>query len=262
MVSSSKRNASLRKLSPTFSDIRSRRSSFITPASSSTSDEQLPKSARFSSRPDEHPIARLTNPVRTSPPLVETVECDASDDDEPLIPSQEILECVVESNTELNVLLPGNSFKQFLVDNFVCRFCHLDIKEKNIDVINIGCACNVFWKCSSTECGKEGKILSKPATSELSGNYRVRNHTELYSDLGDYDINRQVILACQQSGGGSRMAKTFCSLMSVSKRAIWNDGFSKVEQLIGKAQICLGKQILHKNLQQEIQESPMDLTLN
>ena len=58
------------------------------------------------------------------------------------------------------------------------------------------------------------------------------------------------------------MAATFGGLMSLSRRSIWLDNFSKVEQVIGKAQISLGKTIIRSNLQKEIALSPMDLELN
>jgi hypothetical protein len=59
------------------------------------------------------------------------------------------------------------------------------------------------------------------------------------------------------------MASTFGGLTLLSRRSIWLDSFSKVEQMIGKAQeIGLGKTIISANLQKEISLSPMDLELN
>jgi hypothetical protein len=58
------------------------------------------------------------------------------------------------------------------------------------------------------------------------------------------------------------MASTFGGLISVSRRSIWLDNFTDVEQEIGKAQIALGKKIIKENLQEEISLSPMDLELN
>ena len=54
------------------------------------------------------------------------------------------------------------------------------------------------------------------------------------------------------------MATTFGGLLSVSRRSIWMECFSKVEQLIGKFQIALGKKIVAKNLRDEIALSPMN----
>jgi hypothetical protein len=50
--------------------------------------------------------------------------------------------------------------------------------------------------------------------------------------------------------------------MSLSRRSIWLDNFTTVEQMIGKVQIRLGKEIINSNLQKEIALSPMDLELN
>ena len=74
------------------------------------------------------------------------------------------------------------------------------------------------------------------ATTEMSNTFR-RYHPNLPSELGDYEINRQVVLACQQSGGGGRMASTFCCLLSVSKKSVWNRCFNLVEELLAKAEI-------------------------
>jgi hypothetical protein len=50
--------------------------------------------------------------------------------------------------------------------------------------------------------------------------------------------------------------------MSLSRRSIWLDNFTDVEQEIGKARIALGKKIIKENLQEEISLSSMDLELN
>jgi hypothetical protein len=54
------------------------------------------------------------------------------------------------------------------------------------------------------------------------------------------------------------MAPTFGCLLLVSKRSIWIECFSKVEQLMGKYQIALGKRIIAQNLRYEIALSPMN----
>jgi hypothetical protein len=78
----------------------------------------------------------------------------------------------------------------------------------------------------------------------------------------DYDINREVVLACQQSGGSSQMASTFGSLLPISHRSIWMNCFTLVEEKIGSAQILLGERIMKHNLQGTITISPMDTNLN
>ena len=50
--------------------------------------------------------------------------------------------------------------------------------------------------------------------------------------------------------------------MSLSNCSIWINNYTHVEQMIGKTQIRIGKEIIHTNLQNEIAASPMDLTLN
>jgi hypothetical protein len=58
------------------------------------------------------------------------------------------------------------------------------------------------------------------------------------------------------------MASTFGGLFSISRRSIWIDCFTKVEELIGKAQIGLSEKILKQNLQEEITFSLIKTELN
>ena len=168
---------------------------------------------------------------------------------------------VIGTTSDFNLLVPQRDVFEFISKNFVCRECHNQIDEKRLSTVRIGCACNVFWSCRNQECGATGKILAKQSSKEASGRFRGK-YPEVASALGDYDINRQVVLACQQSGGGARMASTFAGLMSVSRRSIWHHNFTQVEELIGIAQIRVGKDIIDKNLRDEIALSPLDIELN
>ena len=58
------------------------------------------------------------------------------------------------------------------------------------------------------------------------------------------------------------MASMFCGVLSVSRQAIWVNNFTKVEDIIGKAQILIGEKIMKQNLQDKIATSPIDTTLN
>jgi hypothetical protein len=58
------------------------------------------------------------------------------------------------------------------------------------------------------------------------------------------------------------MASTFGGVLSISWRFIWIDCFTKVEELIGKAQILLGDKIMKNNLQDEVALSLMNTTIN
>jgi hypothetical protein len=108
--------------------------------------------------------------------------------------------------------------------------------------------------------GYHAEILAKKATTEVSGEFR-KTYPDLPLAIGNYDINRKVVLACQQMGGGSRMASTFCGAMSVLRRSGWNRCFTTVEVQLGKAIILLGERIMKKNLENEISESQWDTVL-
>jgi hypothetical protein len=64
------------------------------------------------------------------------------------------------------------------------------------------------------------------------------------------------------SGGGAQMATKFSGLLAVSKQYIWIDCFTKVEEIIGKAQIRLGHKIISKKLEEEVALSELDAVLN
>jgi hypothetical protein len=160
-----------------------------------------------------------------------------------------------------NLLISEKELNLFIRENFLCKLCHFRIKEVNLTSIKVGCASSLFWECSNPACDAADNIIPKKATRNVSETYQ-RWHPDVPACLGDYEINRQVVLTCQMSGGGARMASTFGGLMSLSRRSIWLDNFTDVEQEIGKAQIALGKKIIKENLQEEISLSPMDLELN
>jgi hypothetical protein len=151
------------------------------------------------------------------------------------------------TNPGFNYLIPVKDFRNFLRNYFSCKQCGARITETNLVSVQVGCACNVFWKCSNMDCGLHAEILAKKATTEVLGEFR-KTYPDLPSAIGNYDINRQVILACQQTGGGSQMASTFCGVMSVSRRSGWNRCFATVEEQLGKAIILLGERIMKKNL--------------
>jgi hypothetical protein len=159
------------------------------------------------------------------------------------------------------LLISEKELNLFIRENFLCKLCHFRIKEVNLTSIKVGCASSIFWECFNPACDAADNIIPQKATQNVSETYQ-RWHPDIPAYLGDYEINRQVVLACQMPGGGAQMASTFGGLMLLSRRSIWLDNFTDVEQEIGKAQIALGKKIIKENLQEEISLSPMDLELN
>jgi hypothetical protein len=133
------------------------------------------------------------------------------------------------SNPGFNYLIPVKDFNFFLRSNFSCKPCGAPITETNLVCVRVGCDCNVFWKCSNMDCGFHAEILAKKATTEVSGEFR-KTYPDLPLAIGGYDINRQVVLACQQTGGGLQMASAFCGVMFVLRRSGWNRCFTTVEE--------------------------------
>jgi hypothetical protein len=144
-------------------------------------------------------------------------------------------------NENYNLLIPRLSFQKFISENFCCKHCHEEFRGgRSILVDEIGFASNVFRACPNKDCASSASILAPTCQIEASGKFR-RKQSTTPAALSDYAINRQVVLACEQSGGGARMASTFGGLLSISKRLIWMVSFTIVEELLGKFQIWLGK---------------------
>ncbi len=190
----------------------------------------------------------------------EVDECDAVESTGEQLEDELLPATVNSTNLGSNVLIPEEDLSRFITDNFVCKGCESPINEKSIVTVRVGCACNLYWNCEGKKCDATASILAKQSTNAASGQFK-KKRPELATYLGDYDINRQVVLACQQSGGGSRMASTFGALMSISRPSIWNRCFTTVEELIGKRQILLGETIIEQNLQDEIAVSEWDTVL-
>jgi hypothetical protein len=226
--------------------------------------QTLPSSPLFSSPMSSHAIARLRDPEsedeedesetanqRMLRLGVDNESDSDSDDDGEVDPDDDgdvdleqeyqFTEDVVRECTS-NLLLPEKDLTLFIRDNFSCNLCSHRIQEASLKTVKVGFACSLFWKCGNPSCDKSDNITAKTAVRDVSGSSK-RYHPDLPSYLGDYTINRQIVLACQLSGGGGRMASTFGGLTLLSRRSIWLDNFSDVEQMIGKTQICLGKKL-------------------
>jgi hypothetical protein len=129
-----------------------------------------------------------------------------------------VYEPIPDSPTS-NLLISEKELNLFIRENFLCKLCHFRIKEVNLTSIKVGCASSIFWECCNPACDASDKIIPKKATQNVSETYQ-RWHPDVPACLGDYEINRQVVLACQMLGGGARMAST---LRSLSRRSHWTN---------------------------------------
>jgi hypothetical protein len=121
-----------------------------------------------------------------------------------------------ETIQDYNILIPQKTFIKFISDNFNCKHCNGRFRTRSISIVKIGLASNVFWNCPNRSCQGAATILAPTCQTKASGKFR-RKHPSTPGALGDYAINRQVVLACQQSGGGARMASTFGGVLSIKK---------------------------------------------
>jgi hypothetical protein len=201
--------------------------------------------------------AHLSSPV--SPHFINNIGTDGVDG---MIDAVEFNDDNIEgvmhpSTNDYNILIPQLSLLKFISDNFNRKPCNGKFRERTILVHKIGFASNSFWRCPNTVCPGAASIIAPTCQTEASGKFRMK-HPKIPGALSNYAINRQVVLACQQSGGGARMASTFGGLLSISKWAIWIRCFSQVEELLAKFQILLGKKLVANNLKNEIALNPMN----
>ena len=187
------------------------------PVTCTNMGEQVCKRSRLSSPMSPHAIANFRDPPDVSAIADSSVsdgnsdvESDSDYEFEEVESSEsgsefgELMENAVvpDCSLEFNLLVSEKSFATFIRENFICKKCNSPIKERNITTVRIGCACNVYWNCYSKNCVATGTILSRQSTTDVSGTFRKKKQ-DLLAFLGDYNINRQVVLACQQSGGGA-----------------------------------------------------------
>jgi hypothetical protein len=118
-------------------------------------------------------------------------------------------------NENYHLLIPQLSFQKFIIENFCCKHFHGHFRDRSIQVDKIGFASNLFWDCPNKECPSSASILLTP-TCQIKGSGKFRRkYPTTPRALSDYAINRQVVLACQQSGGGTqewRLPLADCSL--------------------------------------------------
>ena len=153
------------------------------------------KRVRLSSPMSPHAISNLRIPVNGDDDKVELKENGMEDDDN----------TDDDDKLNYNLLISRPKLLHFISNNFVCKECWGKIRVRDTLVEQIGWASNGFFSCGEKKCVANDQILANQSKMEASGRFR-RKHPELPHHLGDYDINRQVVLACQMSGGGARQA--------------------------------------------------------
>jgi hypothetical protein len=62
-------------------------------------------------------------------------------------------------NENYNLLIPQPSFQKFISENFCCKHCHGQFRDRSIQVNKIGFASNIFWVCPNKDCPSSASIL-------------------------------------------------------------------------------------------------------
>jgi hypothetical protein len=79
-----------------------------------------------------------------------------------------------------NLLIAEKDLTIFITQNFFCKQCGTETRERKISVVKVGYACSLFWNCNNIACSAKSNIMAKQSTK----------NPEVQAVLGDYDINR------------------------------------------------------------------------
>jgi hypothetical protein len=82
-----------------------------------------------------------------------------------------------------NIIIPELDLTMFITENFCYNLCLAPVGVRNLKLVIVGCASNLFWKCSSTTCDASAKILAKQSSKEVSGTTRRYHRSKLQARL-------------------------------------------------------------------------------
>jgi hypothetical protein len=74
---------------------------------------------------------------------------------------EDLFENVHEEMDGSNLLIPEIDLFTFITNNFVCKSCQSGCWTQRFQTDKIGCATNMFWKCSNDYCGATAKKSGK-----------------------------------------------------------------------------------------------------
>jgi hypothetical protein len=159
-----------------------------------------------------------------------------------------------EEGMSRNVILPLDLLQRFLCDNFSCKTCRCVLKPSMLDLDIFGLACGLNFNC---RCG----LKASPRSPVVQSSQVKLKTLEVGKPLGtrvnasDFEINRRLHFALQLSGMGRHDAMNFTGMLNLNVKSMYTR-WTEMQEVLAKALIKVGKEVLAENLQIECDLSP------
>jgi hypothetical protein len=167
-----------------------------------------------------------------------------------------------DASAHRNSLVPLNSLLRFfLEENFCCRDCRAQInisddgcKPLGLEVFGVACGLNFNCVCGAAASLRPKVVaaakITKLKTLQVGKPYGTR------VNAGDFELNRRLVLGLQLCGNGQHDAKNIAGMLNLNVNPMKNK-WKDMQELIGKAIILAGSQVLEANLATEAEMSPV-----
>jgi hypothetical protein len=153
-----------------------------------------------------------------------------------------------------NIILPLDGLLTFLKENFSCRTCRVTVKPGMFDLDIFGLACGLNFNCN---CGSAASLRSPIVDSSVEKIKTLEVGQPLGSrvNAGDFQINRRLLFGLQLSGMGRHDSMNLTGLLNLNARTMYMR-WTEIQEVLAKAIIKVGKEVLNENLKIECDMSP------
>jgi hypothetical protein len=168
-----------------------------------------------------------------------------------------------DASTHRNLSVPLNSLLRFLEENFCCWGCRRQInisddgyyKPLGLEVFGVACGLNFNCVCGATAASLRPKVVAAARIAKLK-TLQVGKPYGTRVNAGDFELNRRLVLGLQLCGNGQHDATNIAGMLNLNVNPMKNK-WTDTQELIGKAIILVGSQVLEENLAIEAEMSPV-----
>lgn len=145
-----------------------------------------------------------------------------------------------------------------------CQFncsCGRPLTQEDFQFVHSMLATSINYRCRGSCCSKRFASVKAQKVNHRSTSGHLQRST--FGDekearnlaIGDYDINRKMVLAMQSIGEGEAAARLITSFLGLSKGG-FGRRWVEIEQSIAEEEIILCQEIVAENLEEEKRLSP------
>jgi hypothetical protein len=177
-----------------------------------------------------------------------------------------ILDRDAKDTTDRNIILSLLTLLEFLEENFVCKRCHKCLTRGDDDdgqpqfplsIEMYGLAtCGINFDC---QCSHQAS-LRPDVVPDAQQKIVALGEGKPYANrlnAGDFEINRRLQLGLQLCGSGRQDGSILAGSMLKLNVNPMQKRWTEVQELLGKAIIVVGNEVLEENLDIECQLSPI-----